>query len=80
MEFALDGLLSRAKPAARAASPVDFVAREITREHPYSDIRSCGSPSVTAPWSSCDRHSALTGEPPLTLSLFMITCQDTTQA
>jgi hypothetical protein len=29
MEFFLGGMLSRAKPAACAASPVDFVAREI---------------------------------------------------
>jgi len=31
VEFPWDGILSRAKPAACAASPVDFVAREITR-------------------------------------------------
>jgi hypothetical protein len=28
MEFSWDGILSRAKPAACAASPVDFVARD----------------------------------------------------
>jgi hypothetical protein len=33
MEFSRDGILSRAKPAACAASPVDFVAREITRRN-----------------------------------------------
>ena len=32
MEFSWDGILSRAKPAACAASPVNFVAREITRK------------------------------------------------
>jgi len=31
MEFSLDGMLSRAKPAACAASPVDFVERETFR-------------------------------------------------
>jgi hypothetical protein len=48
MEFSLGRILSRAKPAACAASPVDFVAREITRKHSYSDVGSGGSPSVTA--------------------------------
>jgi hypothetical protein len=33
MDFPWDGALSRAKPAACAASPVDFVAREMTRRH-----------------------------------------------
>lgn len=45
MEFSLDGILSRAKPAACAASPVDFVAREITRtllfRHPLRRIAQC---------------------------------------
>jgi len=85
MEFSLDGMLSRAKPAACAASPVDFVAREITRRHYSSDVcipTPCfdSSPGVTAPLSFCDRYSAPAGESPLTLSLTMITCQDNTQA
>jgi hypothetical protein len=33
--FPWDGILSRAKPAACAASPVDFVAREITRRNSF---------------------------------------------
>ena len=36
--------------------------------------------SVTALWPFCDQYSTQTGEPPLTLSLSMITCQGTTQA
>lgn len=80
MEFSLDGILSRAKPAACAARPVDFVAREITRRHTYFAVRSGRSPAVTAPLSKYDRYPVQHGEPPLTLSLFMITCQGTTQA
>ena len=43
MNFPWDGILSRAKPAACAASPVDFAAREITRRHAYSAVCSGGS-------------------------------------
>jgi hypothetical protein len=58
MDFPWDGILSRAKPAACAASPVDFVAREITRRNSYPGVWFGGSPSVIAPWSECDQHSA----------------------
>jgi hypothetical protein len=78
MEFSLgrDTLPSQAR-SVRGES------RRLRRERDiaYSDIRSGGSPSVIAPWSQCDdQDSAQTGEPPLTLSLFMIACQGTTHA
>ena len=80
MEFSWDGILSRAKPAACAASPVDFVAREITRRNSCPGVWIGGvaqrdrAVAITRPAFNA------TGEPPLTLSLFMITCQGTTQA
>src|SRR5690349_22113579 len=80
MEFSLGRDTLPSQAPACAASPVDFVAREITRRISYPDVGSGGSPSVTALWPYCDQYSAQTGEPPLTLSLSMITCQGTTQA
>jgi hypothetical protein len=50
MNFPWDGILSRAKPAACAASPVDFVAREITRRNSYPGVWFGGSPSVIVLW------------------------------
>jgi hypothetical protein len=79
MEFSLgrDTLPSQAR-SVRGES------RRLRRERDNArtllfDVCSSGSPSVTALWSKCDRHSAQSGQPPLTLSLLMITCQDTTQ-
>jgi hypothetical protein len=46
----------------------------------YSDVCSAGSLGVTELASNCDLYSAGTYEPPLTLSLPMISCQGTTQA
>ena len=80
MEFSLgrDTLPSQAR-SVRGES------RRLRRERDnakklFPDVRSGGSPSVTALSPYCDQYSAQTGEPPLTLSLSMITCQGTTQA
>ena len=80
MEFSLgrDTLPSQAR-SVRGES------RRLRRERDnakklFPDVCSGGSPSVTAPWPYCDQYSAQTDEPPLTLSLSMITCQGTTQA
>jgi hypothetical protein len=42
MEFSRTGFPLEPRPAACAASPVDFVAREIMRRHMYSDVCSGG--------------------------------------
>ena len=80
MEFSLDGMLSRAKPAACAASPVDFVAREITRRHSYLRCPLVRIAERDRTMAVMRPYSVQPDEPPMTLSLFMITCQGTTQA
>jgi hypothetical protein len=78
MEIFPDGILSRAKPAACAASLVDFVERD------YVKIRLFRCLLRRFIWScrtvlKCDRYSAHRDEPSSTPNLFMITCQGTAQ-